>query len=471
MSRLPGAPRLPLGPRGGGLFSAAVLPGAAFLVSGWLGAGFWWLVIPLLALLGTPLFAVLALAALVAFAGEGISSAAVATDMSRLTSSPVLIAIPLFTFAGYLFAESGAPHRLVRLTRATFGWVPGGLAIVAMIACAIFTAFTGASGVTIVAMGGLLMPALLQDKFSERFSLGLLTTGGSLGILFPPSLALIIYSYVASRAAGADLIDPLSGPTVDRLFLAGIVPGILLIALLSVLAVWQTRHSAKTTVAFHWRELAGALREAAWEIPLPFVLLGGIYGGKLTVTEAAAMTAFYALVVEVFIYRDIPFKKLPHVTAESMTLVGGILIILASAMGLTNYLIDAEIPMIILDEIEGLISSRVGFLLALNVFLLIVGCLMDIFSALIVVVPLIVPIAMQYGVDLTHLGIIFLTNLEIGYSTPPVGLNLFISSFRFRQPIVKVYAASIPFLLMLLVALLLVTYLPEISLFLVKLFG
>lgn len=458
---LPGAALLPV---------ATILPAAAFSLDGWYSSGMWWFVLPLLALLGTPLFAVLALAALIAFGSEGISSTAVATDMSRLASSPVLIAIPLFTFAGYLFAESGTPRRLVRLTRAAFGWVPGGLAIVTMIACAIFTAFTGASGVTIVAMGGLLMPALLQDKFSERFSLGLLTTGGSLGILFPPSLALIIYSYVATSTAGAELIDPLAGPTVDRLFLAGIVPGILLIGLLSILAFWQNRRSQRGTTPVKWRELWGAVREAAWEIPLPFVLLGGIYGGKLTVTEAAAMTAFYALVVEVFIYRDIPLRKLPEITTESMTLVGGILVIIASAMGLTNYLIDAEIPMIILDEMEGLISSRIGFLLALNVFLLIVGCLMDIFSALIVVVPLIIPIALQYGVDLTHLGIIFLTNLEIGYSTPPVGLNLFISSFRFKQPIVKVYAASIPFLLMLLVALLLVTYLPEISLTLVRLF-
>ncbi|MCK4303906.1 MAG: TRAP transporter large permease, partial [Candidatus Eisenbacteria sp.] len=357
------------------------------------------------------------------------------------------------------------------LTRAAFGWVPGGMAIVAMIVCAIFTAFTGASGVTIVAMGGLLMPALRGERFSERFSLGLLTTGGSLGILFPPSLALIIYSYVASTAAGANLVDPLSGPSVDRLFLAGIVPGLLLIAMLSILVFWHVRGKEKTTVAFNGRELLAAMKAAAWEIPLPFLLLGGIYGGVLTVMEAAGVTAFYALIVEVFIYRDLPLRRLPEVTAESMTLVGGVLIILASAMGLTNYLIDAEIPMIILDGIQGLITSRLGFLLALNVFLLIVGCLLDIFSALIVVVPLIVPIALQYGVDLTHLGIIFLTNLEIGYSTPPVGMNLFISSFRFKQPIVRVYAASIPFLLMLLVALLLVTYLPEVSLFLTRLLG
>lgn len=461
-------PRVPLRP----VLAGGVLALTAILALCGVGGGLlWWILIPALTLLGTPLFTMLALAALVAFRAEGISSSAVASEMVRLAGSPVLISIPLFTFAGYIFAESGTSRRLVRLTRAAFGWIPGGLAVVALIACAIFTAFTGASGVTIIAMGGLLMPALREERFSERFSLGLLTTGGSLGILFPPSLALIIYSYVAGTAAGAALTDPLQGPTVDRLFLAGIVPGILLIVLLSLLAFWHCRDQEMKTTPFRWRELGGAIKQAAWEIPLPFVLLGGIYGGKLTVTEAAAVTALYALVVEVFIYRDLKLTRLPAVTTESMTLVGGILIILASAMGLTNYLIDAEIPMMILDGIEGLITSRIGFLLALNVFLLIVGCLMDIFSALIVVVPLIIPIALRYGVDLTHLGIIFLTNLEIGYSTPPVGMNLFISSFRFKQPIVRVYAASIPFLVMLLVALLLVTYLPEISLFLVRLVG
>jgi C4-dicarboxylate transporter, DctM subunit len=431
----------------------------------------WWVLIPLLALLGTPLFAVLALAALVAFSGEGISIAAVASEMVRLAGSPVLISIPLFTFAGYIFAESGTPKRLVRLTRAAFGWIPGGLAIIAMVACAIFTAFTGASGVTIIAMGGLLMPALRSEKYSDKFSLGLLTTGGSLGILFPPSLALIIYSYVASITAGAEIADPSQGPTVDRLFLAGIVPGILLIVMLSFLAMFHSRHIKWETVKFSGKELFLALKDSIWEMPLPIILLGGIYGGKLTITEAAAVTALYAFVVEVLIYRDLSWRRLPEVTKESMTLVGGILIILASAMGLTNYLIDAEIPMVILDSIEGLITSKIGFLLALNVFLLIVGCLMDIFSALIVVVPLIIPVALQYDVNLTHLGIIFLTNLEIGYSTPPVGMNLFISSFRFKKPIVQVYAASVPFLLMLLVALMLVTYFPDISLFLVNLVG
>jgi tripartite ATP-independent transporter DctM subunit len=425
----------------------------------------------LFALMGTPLFAILALAALVLFWMEGISSASVSAEMIRLATSPVLIAIPLFTFAGYLFAEGRAPERLVRLTRAAFGWIPSGLALVAMVACALFTAFTGASGVTIVAMGGLLMPALLKDGFHKRFSLGLLTTSGSLGLLFPPSLPLIIYSYVASSSAGALLLDAAESPSVDRLFLAGILPGIFLIAVLSALAVRQGVRRVGERVPFRWREFFSALRGAAWEVPLPFIILGGIYGGKLTVTEAAAVTALYALVVEVFIYRDIPFRQLPGVVRESMTMVGGILVILAAALGLTNYLIDAEVPLQILDGIRDLVTSRLGFLLLLNVFLLIVGCLMDIFSALIVVVPLIVPIAQEYDVNLVHLGIIFLANLEIGYMTPPVGLNLFISSYRFKRPVVEVYRSTLPFFVALLLALLVITYWPDLSLLLPNLVG
>jgi tripartite ATP-independent transporter DctM subunit len=434
-----------------------------------LGSLVWFVLLPLLALLGTPLFAMLALAALLAFTTHGISSAAVVTEMVRLAGAPVLISVPLFTFAGFLFAEAGTPRRLVRLTRAAFGWVPGGLAIVTMIACAIFTAFTGGSGVTIVALGGLMMPALLADHFSRRFTLGLLTTGGSLGILFPPSLGLIIYSYVAMQSAGQSLADPLGGPTVDRLFLAGILPGILLIVMLSILALRQGGRGGVATTPFRWGELWGAIRGAAWEIPLPIILLGGIYGGKLTVTEAAAMTAFYALVVEVFIYRDIPLRRLPEVGGESMTLVGGILIILAAALGLTNYLIDAEVPAKILGG--GLITNRFGFLLALNGLLLVIGSLMEGFSAMIVTVPLVVPMAIHYGVDLTHLGIIVLMNLELGFSMPPVGLNLVIASFRFRRPILEVVRASLPFIAVMVIALLLITYVPEISLLLVRWLG
>ncbi len=414
--------------------------------------------IGLCALFGTPLFVILGLVALLAFAAADISVASVAIDMFRIAEEPMLVAIPLFTFAGYLLAESGSPRRLVRVSDAMLGWFPGGLGVVALIACALFTAFTGASGVTIIAMGGLLLPALLEKGYPERFSLGLLTTSGSLGLLFPPSLPIILYAYVAAVS-------------VDQLFVAGLLPGILLIVLLSAYVRHTARKSTLRRKRVSWRQIGPALKEAAWEIPLPFIVLGGIYGGVLKIVEAASITACYALIVEVFIYRDIPVRRLPEIVKESMILVGGILVILSAALGLTNYLVDAEVPMKILSWIQQYVSSKLMFLLLLNLFLLIVGCLMDIFSALIVVVPLIVPVARGYDVSLVHLGIIFLTNLEIGYSTPPVGLNLFISSFRFRRPVIQVYRASLPFLGILIVALIIITYVPWLSLWLVEVFG
>jgi tripartite ATP-independent transporter DctM subunit len=425
------------------------------------------------AILGAPLFIVLGGGALVAFMREGISSSAVITEMSRLGSSPILIAIPMFTFAGYLFAESKTPERLVRLTSSMFGWIPGSLALVAMVACAIFTAFTGGSGVTIVAMGGLLMPALMREGFTKRYSLGLLTTSGSLGFLFPPSLPLILYSYVALQSTSGVVLPPGSSPEIDRLFLAGLLPGIFLIVVLALYAMREGSGgmgARRVPIRDGLRDLGPALKSAAWEVPLPFLILGGIYGGKLTVTEAATVTAIYALVVEVAVYRDIPWRKVPAIVAESMTLVGAILLILGAALGLTNFLIDAEVPMRILDWVRGFITSRFSFLLALNVLLLIVGSLMEIFSAMIVV-PLIVPIALEYNVNLVHLGIIFLTNLEIGFLTPPFGLNLFISSFRFGRPVTEVYRAALPFLLILIVALLVITYWPDMSLWLPNLRG
>lgn len=416
------------------------------------------------ALLGVPVFCVLAGGALIAFAREGIASTAVISEMTRLASAPILVSIPLYTFAGYLFAESRTPERMVRMTRATIGWLPGGLAIVALFVTSILTAFTGASGATIVAAGGLLMPALLRERYSERFALGLVTTSGSLGLLFAPSLPLILYSYVASQAASGLQLPMEQSPSVDRLFLAGIVPGVFLILVLSVLCVREARTRKLERVAFRWAELKGALREGMFEIPLPIIVLGGIYSGKLTVTEGASATALYALLVEVFIYKDIPLRKVPKIAAESMTLVGGILILLGSALALTNYLVDAEVPMRLLEWVRSAIHSKFVFLLVLNLFLLIVGSIIEIFSSLIVVVPLIVPLAAEYDVDLVQLGIIFLTNLEVGYLLPPVGLNLFISSFRFRKPMTEVYRAAIPWLLALLVGLLVITYLPSLSL-------
>ncbi|HQG13145.1 MAG TPA: TRAP transporter large permease subunit [bacterium] len=417
------------------------------------------LALALCAICGAPLFIIIGGLAIVLFTAVGIDPQAVIIDMYRLASAPMLIAIPLFTFAGYLLAESKSPERMVNLYRALFGWIPGGLAVVSFVACAFFTAFTGASGVTIIALGGLLYPILISEKYSEKFSLGLLTTGGSLGLLFPPSLPLILFAII-------------SQVNVDALFLAGIVPGIILVLLLSLFSTYVSIKQKTTRQKFELRKVFSSLRDAAWIVPLPFIVLVGIYGGFFTASEAAAISVVYVLIVEVCIYKDISIRRdIPRVASNSMILVGGVLIILGCALGLTNYLIDEQIPMKIIGLMRNFITSKFMFLAVLNIFLLIVGCLMDIFSATIVVVPLIVPIAKEFGVDPLHLGIIFLTNLEIGYSTPPVGLNLFISSFRFKKPIPEVYKASIPFLGVLLVALLIITYIPDLSLWLVRLFG
>ncbi len=409
----------------------------------------------LLALLGAPLFAIIGVIAMLAFGAEGVDPSAVMVELYRISSNPALVAIPLFTFAGYMLAESKAPTRLVNLARAIFGAIPGGLAVVALVTCALFTAFTGASGVTIVALGGLLYPMLLQEKYPERFTLGLITTSGSLGLLFPPSLPLILYAMIAQIS-------------VDKLFTAGILPGVLLVIILSTYAVRRgialkvPRTPFNVTVALH------AIREAAWEIPLPFIIIGGIYSGIFTATEAASVTAFYVVVVEVFIQRDFSLTKdVPRVMKESMLLVGAILMIVGAAMGLTNYLIDEEVPSKLFAFTQTFIASPIVFLIVLNLFLIIVGMMMDIFSAIIVVVPLIMPIAANYGVDPIHLGIIFLANLEIGYLTPPVGLNLFISSLRFEKPILTVVRSTLVFVGMLVVALILITYWPDLSLWLV----
>jgi C4-dicarboxylate transporter DctM subunit len=416
------------------------------------------IVLVVCAVLGAPLFVVFGGVALLLFHAEGIDSSAVMIELYRMAQAPTLVAIPLFTFAGYLLAETKCPQRMVKLYRSIFGWMPGGLAIVSLIACAFFTAFTGASGVTIIALGGLLYPILVKERYGERFTLGLLTTSGSLGLLFPPSLPLILFAIVAKV-------------NIDALFMAGIIPGTILVVVLSLYAIREGRRAKVERDPISFKRFLAALKDAIWIVPLPFIIIAGIYGGTFTASEAAAVTVVYVLFIEIFIYRDLKSRReLWNIASDSMMLVGGILLILGCAMGFTNYLIDRQVPMHLINFVQSHVESKWTFLILLNLLLLIVGCMMDIFSAIIVVVPLILPIAKAFGVNPVHLGIIFLTNLEIGYSTPPVGLNLFISSYRFRKPIATLARSAVPFLVLLFAALMLITYVPDLSLWLVRVF-
>ncbi len=410
------------------------------------------------ALIGAPLFTVFGASGLILFTFDGVDTSAVIAEMHRISTLPMLITIPLFTFAGYLLAESKAPQRIVRFSQALVGWMPGGLSIVALIVCAFFTAFTGASGVTIIAVGGLLLPVMIQEGYKERFSMGLLTTSGSLGLLFPPSLPIIIYGLVANVS-------------IDKLFIAGILPGFMIVLIMSIYCIRTAIKNDIPRQKFSWSELGIATKAFAWELPLPVIVIGGIYSGIFTATEAASVTAFYALIVEVFILKDLSLSKdVPRVMKESMILVGGILIILGTVLGFTSYVVDAQIPIKALELVRQYMSSKFVFLILLNVVLLIGGCLLDMLSA-IMLVPLVLPIAKEFGVDPIHLGIIYLANLEIGYSTPPAGLNLFIASFRFKKPIIDLYGASLPFLVFYVIALGIITYVPDLSLVLLRYMG
>ena len=412
----------------------------------------------LLALLGTPLFIVIAALALFAFHEVGIDLSVVIIEMSRLADTPLLLSLPLFIFAGTLLSESGAPGRLLRFSQALFGWVPGGLAVIALLVCAVFTAFTGATGVTIFALGGLLYPALVADRYSEKFTLGLITTSGSLGLLFPPSVPLILYGVIAEAS-------------IDHLFLAGILPGLLMLVLLIAYSMVKGSQLHAERHATDRASLKTALADVAWELPLPVIVLGGIYGGIFVASEAAAVTALYVLVAEVVVHRDVTWSRLPQIMVHSMMLFGGILVVLAASMASTNFLIDQQVPMRLFETVRHYISDKYTFLIVLNLFLLVVGVLLDIFSALVLVVPLIVPVAQGYGIDPVHLGIIFLTNLQIGYCTPPVGMSLFLASYRFERPVVELYRATVPFLVMLLISLVIITYVPALSLWLVRVAG
>lgn len=412
----------------------------------------------LIALLGAPLFAIITSSALFSYYNNEIDLTAIAIEIFRVADSPVLISIPMFTFAGYLLSESNASHRLAKLTQTLFGWMPAGLAVVTILACAFFTGLTGASGMTIIAIGALLYPALRQMNYSDRFSLGLVTTSGSLGLLFPPSVALILYGIIAQQM---DLGTPVS---IDQMFLAGLLPGALMLVMLTAWSMWATRNFDIPKSKFSYSEAKAAVKDAIWEIPFPIVVLGGIYSGFFAISEAASVSTAYALLVEVFIKKEIKLKDLFGITRDAMVLVGGIMLILAVSLASTNALIDAEVPARLFEFIQSHIDSPLTFLILLNIFLLVLGMILDIFSAIVIVVPLILPVAVQYGVHPVHLGIIFLANMQIGYSTPPIGMNLFIASYRFKKPITELYRASVPFIIVLLLSVLIITYWPGLSL-------
>jgi len=413
------------------------------------------LLLVLMALLGAPLFAIIGAGALLGYARSDVDLTAVPIEIYGIAETPILLAIPLFTFAGYVLSESQAAARLVRLSSALLGWLPGGLAIVAVATCSLFTAFTGGSGVTIIAIGALLFPALVQAGYSERFTLGLVTSSGSLGLLFAPSLPLIIYGIIAEVS-------------IDSLFVAGVVPGILMMLVLAGFCIWRNRENRRPLADFSWGEVRAAIRESIWELPLPVVVLGGIYSGFFAVSEAAAVTVVYVLIAELLIYREVPLRRLPTIIRNSMVLVGGILLILGISLASTNYMIDAQVPQQLIEIVTRYISDQTSFLLLLVAFLMLIGCILHIFSALVLVVPLILPVAAQYGVDPVHLGIIFVATMELGYLLPPIGLNLYISSFRFRRPVLEVCIATFPFMLILLGAVLLITFVPALSLFFLR---
>jgi C4-dicarboxylate transporter, DctM subunit len=402
-------------------------------------------------LLGAPLFAVIGSGALVGFQREGVDLSVVAIEFFGLSETPVLVAIPLFTFAGFLLSSGRAPARLVRLSQALLGWFPGGLAIISLVACALFTAFTGASGVTIIALGALLFPALSQAGYDERFNLGLITSSGSLGLLFAPSLPLILYGIVAEQP-------------IDDLFLAGVLPGILMIVLLGAYCYWRNRKLRYVVVERSWSAAWQAIWAARWDLPLPIVVLGGIYGGYFAVSEAAAVTALYVVLVELVVLREVAWRDLPRIMRESMVLVGAILMILGVSLASTNLMIDTGVPQRLFAFVSGYIAGPTSFLVALLVFLLILGAILDIFSATVLIVPLLLPIAAQYGIDPIHLGIVFLAAMELGYLTPPVGLNLFIASHRFEKDITEIYWATQPFLLVSLLAVIIIAFWPDLSL-------
>jgi len=414
----------------------------------------------LFALLEAPLFTVIigiSMVCLYAIDLDFMALQTIVIEINRLASMPVLVALPLFTFTGCLLTETNAPRRIMNFIQAVAGWLPGGLAISALCSCALFTALTGASGVTIVALGGILYPILLEKGYGTKFSLGLLTTSGSRGLLFPPSLPIILYGVVAQ-------VD------IGRIFKAALVPGLFIILVLALYIIWhewrKPEGTAQPSTPVSGSQIRQAFWEGKWDWPILIIILGGVYGGFVTIAEVSALVLVYVLIIECFILKEVSFfRQLPKVIIESTILSGAIIIILGAALGLTGFLVDEQIPEKILEFLTSLTENRYMFLAGLNLFLLAVGCMMDIFSAIVIVVPIMVPVALTYGIDPIHLCIIFLVNLEIGYSTPPVGINLFIASLKFEKPVTALYRASVPWLILLLLLLAVVTYVPTLSLF------
>jgi len=410
------------------------------------------LIILIIALInGAPIFVGLGGAAILLFWNSYVPISAIPAETYRIVVSPTLPTIPLFTLAGYILAEGGASKRMLSLFRAWFGWIPGGTPVMVVILCGFFTALTGGSGVTILAMGGLLAPLLIQEGYSRSFALGLVTVSGSLGLLFPPSLPAIIYGVTA-------------GVSIKSIFIAGIVPGTLLVGTIALWAIRQGKLDHVTKRKFDFGKAIRVLWQTKWEAIIPAGVLVGIFSGFTTLVETAALTTVYVIIVETLVYRDLRANQIPKIIIDCSTLIGGVLIILGVAMGLTSYLVDAQIPMLLLDWMKETVSSKYVFLIMLNIFLLLTGCLMDIFSSIIVVVPLIAPLGEYFGIDPVHLGIIFIANLELGFLTPPVGMNLFLSAYRFNESMPVIYKATLPFFLVRLLVVIAITYLPFLSL-------
>ena len=400
---------------------------------------------------GAPIFIGLGGIAVLFFWYDFTPIAAIPAEAYRIVVSPTLPTIPLFTFAGYLLAESNTSERLVKVFRTIFGWIPGGTPVVIVFLCGFFSALTGGSGVTILALGGLLVPLLIKEGYDKSFSIGLITVSGAIGLLFPPSLPVIIYGITA-------------GISIKNIFIAGLVPGFTLIVLVASWAILQGKNQNVIRNSFSFKNSLAVCWETKWELIIPVMILLGIFGGYSTLVETASITVIYILFIEIFILKDLSFKDIPKIIKDCSSLIGGVLIILGIAMGLTSYLIDAQIPILLLEKAKILIKSKFLFLLLLNVFLLIVGCLMDIFSAIIVIVPLIAPLGVHFGIDPIHLAIIIIANLELGFLTPPVGMNLFLAAYRFNEDMPTIYKATLPFFLVKFLVVILITYLPFLTL-------